>query len=229
MLRNGKVLSRPLDSHIGHRPLTVEFIDNHLPVVHPAFVNPPVHYDTMAGQYVSNDRTVSASSSGAMKVSNSHASLGIYSPSDFGPPSNLADPPPRPEWTNTKAMQYWNTIIIEALVIFRETTKEPDGRSGSQYSIREKDDWDAIYDTLKLSQDHYKQTGGRVGWFRKIRRKAADNVAPLAGAAFIAFKAVPDNTYSTPVLGAVGVLLDVSCVHSLPQSTDHLARPEEHD
>ncbi|KUI64416.1 hypothetical protein VM1G_11211 [Cytospora mali] len=105
-------------------------------------------------------------------------------------------------------MQFWNNIILEALTRFKSETVEPEGRSKSQFSIRNKDNWDDIYETLELARDTYQKAGGPVGWLRKIRRKAADNVAPVAGAAFIALKVVPDNTYSTPVLGAVGVLLD---------------------
>ncbi|ROV98393.1 hypothetical protein VMCG_07143 [Cytospora schulzeri] len=198
----------PLDSHIGRRPLTVEFIDYHLPAVHPAFVDPPVHYDTMSQQYVLNSRTASASNDGALTTLSPGSSSDIYSPAGSKPLSTVSDPPPRPVWTDTKAMQYWNAIIPQALVMFRATTTEPKRQSNNKFRIRDKNDWDTIYETLELARDEYQKTGGPVGWLRKIRRKAADNVAPLAGAAFIGLKAVPENTYSTPVLGAVGVLLD---------------------
>lgn len=51
-------------------------------------------------------------------------------------------------------------------------------------------------------------------------------MAPLAGVASIGIKALPEKTYSTPVLGAVGVLLDVRRLSPLPQRMEHLTRPE---
>ena len=116
---------------------------------------------------------------------------------------------PRPAWTDTKAMQFWNNIFLKALAKFNSTTVEPKGRSKTQYSIRDKNDWDSLYGTLELARDEYQKAGGPVGWLRKTRRKAADNIAPLAGATELASNLNPNNPYSTPVLGAVGVLLDV--------------------
>lgn len=209
--------SRPIESHTSQRPLTVEFIDNHLPDIHPVFVHPPVHYDTISQQYVLNSQAESASNNCEIAALNPRNSLGMRSPVRSSPPSTGSEPPPRPVWTDTKAMQYWNTIIPQASSQFRESTTEPKRQSKSKYSIRDKNDWDSIYETLELARDDYKRAGGPVGWLRKVRRKAADNVAPLAGAAFIGLKVIPDNAYSTPVLGAVGVLLDVRCLSSLAQ------------
>lgn len=105
-------------------------------------------------------------------------------------------------------MTFWNSIFNDAISKFI-AMPEPKGRSKTRYSIRDKTDWDAVYTTLELAQNKYNTEGGPVGWLRKIRRKAADNVAPMAAAVKSARGAVPDNPYSTPVLGAVGILLDV--------------------
>jgi len=188
------------------RPLTVGFIENRLPALHPVFVNPPAHWDNMSNQYVPNNQAlVPMPNNGSLATSTS------YPPPVSGPPPTANSLPPRPAWTDTKAMQFWNTIFHAALSKFKSNpaTLEPKGRSETPYSIRDKRDWDAIYSTLELARNEYQNAGGRVGWLRKIRRKAADNVAPLAAAAQTASDIAPENPYSTPVLGAVGVLLDV--------------------
>lgn len=105
-------------------------------------------------------------------------------------------------------MGFWTGIFPEAIAQFRSTT-EPKGRSKTAYNIRDKHDWDMIYDTLEAARIKYRNEGGPVGWVRKVRRKVADNIGPGAEAAKIASKVVPENPYATPVLGAVEVLLDV--------------------
>ncbi|KAF7556378.1 hypothetical protein G7Z17_g1417 [Cylindrodendrum hubeiense] len=87
-------------------------------------------------------------------------------------------------------------------------TTEPKGRSKTEFSIRNEDDWDAIYEKLEQARTKYQNEGGKVGWLRKVRRKAADHVAPGAEIAKNVGKLVPDNPYSTPIAGAVQVLLD---------------------
>jgi hypothetical protein len=191
------------------RPLTLGFIENRLPALHPAFVNPPVHWDNMSNQYVPNSQAlVPMPNNGSLAASSSYPSPALYPP---GPPSTVNSPPPRPAWTDTKAMLFWNTIFHTALIKFKSNpaTPEPKGRSQTPYSIRNKGDWDDIYDTLELARSEYQKVVGPLGWLRKIRRKAADNVAPLATIAQTASDIAPNNPYSTPVLGAVGVLLDV--------------------
>jgi hypothetical protein len=131
----------------------------------------------------------------------------------------------------TNAMLFWNTIFLAALVQFKSNpaTPEPKGRSETPYSIRDKRDWDAIYSTLALAWNEYQKAGGRVGCLRKTRRKAADNVAPLVVVAQIASDIAPENPYSTPVLGAVEVLLDV-IYHRLPTIANRtLDKANAHD
>jgi hypothetical protein len=195
--------SLPRPSH----PLTVGFIENRLPAFHPAFVNPPVHWDNMSNQYVPNSQAlVPMPNNGSLA-----ASSPVSSPTLVSGPSTVNALPPRTAWTDTKAMQFWNAIFHVALIKFKPNpaTPEPKGRSETPYSIRDKRDWDAIYGTLELARNEYQSAGGPVGWLRKIRRKAADNVAPLASVVQTASDMDPNNPYSTPVLGAVGVLVDV--------------------
>lgn len=185
-------------SRLGHRPPSVDFIENHLPKYHPAFVNPPVHYDTMSGKYVPSSQEL---------VPRPRYSA-LLAPEISATPPDDSGLPPRPYWTTTGAMKYWNDIFPGAMKDFR-STPEPKGRSKTTYNVRDKDDWDSICDTLEAARSRYRGEGGSVGWLRKMRRRAADNIAPVATTAKIVSKAVPSNPYSTPVLIVVEILLDV--------------------
>lgn len=178
------------------QPAAVEFIDGRLPDYHAAFVHPPVRYDAASGQYIPKEQFSGAQPGDAPRQT-------IMAPDSDGIP-------PRPAWTTTNAMQFWTAIFPSARAKFLLETAEPKGRAKTPYDLRDKQDWDAVYETLGAAREKYKQDGGTVGWLRKVRRKVADNVAPGVEAAKIANKVVPNNPYSTPVLGAVEVLLDVS-------------------
>ncbi|KAL1644142.1 hypothetical protein SLS58_004422 [Diplodia intermedia] len=82
------------------------------------------------------------------------------------------------------------------------------GRPKPGYDIRAKDDWDGVYDLLAVARTQYQREGGAVGFLRRVRRRAADNVGPVAETTHIASKLTPNDSYATPVLGAVEVLLD---------------------
>ncbi|ORY62060.1 uncharacterized protein BCR38DRAFT_466838 [Pseudomassariella vexata] len=158
--------------NLSRQPPTVDFINNRLPDFHTVFVDPPVHYDPMASQYVPNSQVPIA-------------------------------------WTDTKAMSFWTIIFPEAMVKFKSSVTEPKGRSNTRYHIHEKPNWDTVYATLESARSKYQKEGGKVGWLRQVRRKVADDYAtPLAQVTQIAKKCIPENPYSTPVLGALGILLD---------------------
>lgn len=148
------------------------------------FLNPPVRYDRVSGQYAPNNEVPV-------------------------PPPDGDDLPPRPDWTNINAMGFWNGIFPDAMTEFKET-KEPRGRSSTKYSIRSLDSWDEIYHRLEAAQAKYQQVAGPGGWLRKVRRKVADNITPVAGAAGIAAKVAHGEPIATPVLDAVRLVLDVS-------------------
>ncbi|KAK7912128.1 hypothetical protein PG985_014609 [Apiospora marii] len=175
-------------SNSSERPPTVWYMDNRLSPVHPMFNNAPVHYDAALQQYVPNGGTVATASA----VTNL---LSISQP-----------PPPRPEWTTLRAMRFWDAMFSDAMARFRSTVDVSKGRP-RQYNIHEA----TVYAILERARNDYKSRGGPVGWWRRVRRKVADNaVTPLQGITAMASKMAPDDPFSTPVLGAVGILLDAA-------------------
>ncbi|KAF5847605.1 hypothetical protein GGP41_000358 [Bipolaris sorokiniana] len=175
---------------------TIDFIDGRLSKYHPVFSSRSVKYDQMSRHYVPASQAL---------VANTNNSLATPPASNAPPGSNGL--PQRPEWTDTNAMKFWNEVFPDAMIRFK-STKEPKGRSKTVYHIRDKPNWDTIYETLELARSEYQRSGGPVGWIRKVRRKVADNITPGAEATKIASKLVPQDPIATPVVGAVEVVLD---------------------
>ena len=170
------------------QPPSVWYIDNRLSQRHQMFNNAPVHYEPRSDQYVMNSQLAERAGLSAM-----------------------TQPPPRPMETDIRAMRVWNSMYLDAIEGFRSANEAPKRRS-EEYSIHKAGDWDEVYAILERARGKYQDEGGKVDWFRNVRRKVADNVAPVQVVTSIVSKTVPDNPYSTPVLGAVGILLDVSDV-----------------
>ncbi|KAJ3548882.1 hypothetical protein NM208_g781 [Fusarium decemcellulare] len=195
MTTNNTLMSNPTN-----QPATVTFIDNHLAEHHPAFAGSMVMFDPMAGQYVPNNQDVISTAPDGDPVASSNSAAGQFTANSF---------PPRPTWTDTAAMKFWESIFPEAMVKLAEET-EPNSKLDPTFNIRKKTDWDSVYDTLQAARVRYQEQGGKVGWLRKVRRRIADNITPGAEVARIASTVTPNDPYSTPVLGTVQVLLDVS-------------------
>ncbi|KAJ2895302.1 uncharacterized protein MKZ38_006712 [Zalerion maritima] len=175
-------------------PVTVEFIDTQLPKYHPVYASPPAHYDAMSRKYVPN------SEASAPKPSDRSASPPVY--------TELA---PRPEYTSTKPMQLWNAIFPESMETFVSTKTEPKGRRETEYSIRNRSGWRAVYETLQAARHSYHNDEAGAGhWMQRARRKVADNITPAVHAARIATKLAPNEPCTTPVLGAVELLLEAA-------------------
>ncbi|KAL7933938.1 hypothetical protein V8C35DRAFT_322135 [Trichoderma chlorosporum] len=166
-------------SSLDHRPASVTFIDNRLPEHHQLFADPAVHYDAAVGKYVPS----------MAKVDESVVFV------------------PRPVLTNINAMKFWEDVLPKAMAELKSTA-EPDGRSKTTYSIRNKTSWNAVYESLEAAKYKYENREGAANKMREVRRKAASKIAPLEGVVKIASKVVPDTTFSTPVLGSISVLLD---------------------
>jgi hypothetical protein len=173
------------ESGLGHRPVSILFIDNQLPKHHNFFMSPPVHYDLTAGEYVPN-------------MPKGKDSVALMS---------------RPAPTNINAMKFWEDIFPKAMAELN-ATPEPKRRSETIYNIRDKCSWDAVYGSLQEARLKYENGEGPTSKIREGWRKVATTIAPLGAVVKIASKVVPDNTCATPVLGALQVLLDVSRVQN---------------
>lgn len=184
---------------LGRQPASVDFIDNRLARHHRAFVNPPVYYDPMSGQYKYNSLASASAQNHGVPTTPGTSAVALQ---------NNDGLPARPTWTTTSAMHIWNEIFPQAMDRFRST---PGLKGGSKpdYNIRDKDNWDAVYDRLMEARAVYKMKGGVVGLLQKVRRKVADSVGPAVEIAHAASKIAPNDPYATPVLGAVEVVLDV--------------------
>lgn len=107
-------------------------------------------------------------------------------------------------------MRFWNELFPEALAKFKSTVAEPKSQVNSKFSIRQENDWEAIFSKLEQSQSVYQEEAGGRRWFRKMRRKAADSVDVIAEGTRNLSMAIPDTVFSTPVVGVIQIILDVS-------------------
>lgn len=177
---------------VGRQPPAVDFIDNRLPKHHRMFQNPPIHYEPSRDLYVSNASTTTAGSGNAASE--------VFITDDF-------ELPPRPANTDLKAMRFWRWLFPDAMAALTSRSTSPTMKA--DYNIRQKPTWEAVYETLETARGEYQTEDGKRKLFRKVRRRAADHVAPAAEAARSISTMVPDFPFSTPVLGAVVVILDV--------------------
>lgn len=188
-------MANPPIPSLTKRAPTIDFIDQKLPKHHPAFATQSVQYDPMLTHYVPAGQAMGSA------MNNSLAAPPAFNQAVV---SNL---PLRPEWTDTNAMQFWNSIFPESMTKLRYTI-EPKGRSQTPYDIRDKSAWDDVYNVLEAARAKYQNSGGTVGWVRRVRRKAADSIAPGGEVIKLTSKFAPQDNVATPVLGAIEVLFD---------------------
>lgn len=187
------------------QPLSVDFIDNHLPQYHEAFKNPQARYDLASRQYV--------------------PMLPVVEMQPRSPPTKLKEeqvPEPRKLQPATEAMRFWTFIFEDSMKKFASRyTDEPKHptKDGYNYSIRGKKNWEDTYAQLQKARESYDGKKGFWGRVKKGFRKAADH----SDTAKQVIKLVPDNEYVSPVLAVVEVLLDVSLPKSLPRNSESLS------
>lgn len=183
------------DVRLDSQPTSVNFIDNRLPNHHPLFSGAPVYYDRQLGQYAPQNMAL---------LSSWPTHLG-------GMAANADDILSRPSLTETAVMSHWNAILVEAMAEFKAESSEPKGRSSTPFSIRDKQGWDEVCEVLESAKEKYQYAGGASGWIRKVRRRAAETVVPVAATTIgNAARLAPDGIFSTPILGAVRIMMDVS-------------------
>ena len=176
-------------SRIRLRSPAVDFIDNRLLEYHEAFLNPPTRFDQVSGHYVP-----------ALQAERS----GEQTPYQT----------PRPAPPVLDAANFWDRIFPTAITTFKNRYPvEPKGRSESSRSIRSKVNWKDVYDQLQEARRMYDDSKGLIGNVKKGFRKAADNIQPTRQVVNNLNKLFPNSNYVSPVLGALMIILDVSCMH----------------
>ncbi|KAL2799442.1 hypothetical protein BJX66DRAFT_332929 [Aspergillus keveii] len=184
---------------VSRQPPTVDFIDQKVSKYHTMFQDPPIHYEASRDRYVSNDLTQ------PMTRRSSNTPPAALDPPD--PTDDTYDLPPRPADTDIKAMKFWNWLFPLAMADLVSGSVPPPTKP--EHSIRDKTNWESVYVTLEAAREEYRTEDGMRKLFRKMRRRAADRAAPAAEAARTASTLAPDSPFSTPVLGAIVVILDV--------------------
>ncbi|KFZ04780.1 hypothetical protein V501_08982 [Pseudogymnoascus sp. VKM F-4519 (FW-2642)] len=181
--------------------LAVDFIDNRLDKYHPAFSTPPARYDPARGSF--------------MPVLTSRPETTMQSQQQQQQPSTTprADDVqliPRPRAEPAKALKFWDSLFVRAMNKFTagpDAAKEPGGRAEAGYSIRDKKDWTAVFDTLQEAKQCYFERKGIKGTFRRVYRSIADFGAPVL---LDVTKLVPETgcLFVTPVVGSIQIVLE---------------------
>lgn len=186
-------------------PMSVQFIDDDLKDLHNALKHPLSTYDSNSRRYVA----VSSTS-------------GLASGDELAPQlaDNITEGKSSFEQSQalvpaTTPMTFWDSIFQVSLDRFRALwPNEPQGRekSGCNYSIRQKSTWEDIYGQLQKAREFYDgDTKGLWGRhaksYTKKRRSFIDHTAPVARQAV---RFVPQMDYTTPVVAAVQVIVDVN-------------------
>lgn len=182
--------------------LAVDFIDNRLDKYHPAFSTPPARYDPARGSFM----PVLTPRPDTTMQSQQHQQLSTT------PRPDDVQLIPRPPAEPAKALKFWDSLFVRAMNKFTagpNAVKEPGGRAEAGYSIRDKKDWTAVFDTLQDAKQCYFQKKGIKGTFRRVYRSIADFGAPVL---LDVTKLVPETgcLFVTPVVGAIQIVLEVT-------------------
>lgn len=200
---------------LSQQPLTVDFIDNRLDKYHSGFATPPAKHDPHTGAYFTYPpQSLPLQLSGHSFAMNAAPTASLTTPNaelgQIGGATDDGSLPPRPLAQPASAMQFWDSLFPLAMEQLREAhPEEPDNLVGSKhdYRIRNKRDWDGVYEQLEHAKTNYcNVTRGFIGKARNIYRKLGQTVAQPV---MTATKLAPDIDIVTPVLGAVQILLEV--------------------
>lgn len=186
------------------RPMSVQFIDDDLKDLHNALKQPLSTYDSYSRRYVavSSNSGLANRGRGSSRITNTIMEEDNLEQSQALVP---AEPP----------MTFWESIFQVSIDRFKTLWhNEPPGRekSGCDYSIRKKSTWEDVYGQLQKAREFYDgDTKGLWGRhaksFTKKRRSVIDHTTPVARQAV---RFVPQMEYTTPVVAAVQVLVDVN-------------------
>ncbi|KAJ4387488.1 hypothetical protein N0V93_008080 [Gnomoniopsis smithogilvyi] len=180
------------------QPEAVKFLDNNLADLHVALKDPVSRYDCHLRRYVAVSEAIIPQES--PKTVDSSAQPNMLDGID-GALTSIAQP-----------MKYWDLIFQKSVDRFQTLFCTPKDRekSGWNYSVRDKSNWDGVYAQLQKAREYYDGDtkglwGRRAKDYTKKRRWVVDHSVPVARQAV---KFVPQMDYATPVIAAVQVLVD---------------------
>ena len=130
---------------------------------------------------------------------------------------------PRPLAEAANALKFWDSLFVRAMNKFTagpKAAKELDGRVEAGFSIRDKKNWTAVFDTLQKAKQFYFQKKGIKGAVRRVYRAMADYGAPVL---LDLTNLVPETgcMFVTPVVGSIQIVLEVTLLSpesSMPEN-----------
>ena len=182
--------------------LAVDFIDNRLDKYHAAFSTPPARYDPVRASFVAVPKSQPDSTMQSQQQQQ-HPTT---------PPADDTQLSPRPRAEPAHALKFWDSLFVRAMHKFTagpKAAKEPSGRVEAGYSIRDKTNWTAVFDTLQRAKQSYFEKKGIKGAVRRVYRAIADHGAPVV---LDLTRLVPntDCVFVTPVVGSIQIILEVA-------------------
>lgn len=184
---------------LGNQPPSVDFIENRMPKYSPAFKTSPVHYNPASQQFISFERQKSGLSERIDSFTIQNNAI-----EKQNPPMDQSMALVTSLSANTEAMKYWNEIFSDAWTQLQATTEPRIKRH--ELRIRCDKSWDTIYLKLEKARSGYLKQSGQFG---QVVRWCADHTTPATVLVKIAQGVAPSNPYSTPVLGAVQLIVNV--------------------
>lgn len=163
----------------------VDFIDNHLLAYHPAFANPPTHYDPILKRYV------------VLPMSDVMSSRQVTALS-HGP----HDERRQEEDSATMSTNQFATIMKQFIVTYPQ---EPKGHVEKGCSIRSESSWEGVLEILQSAAQAYNSRSGVKGAIRRVARFVGDSADRIERVT----RLVPDIDYLKPMTGALTILLEV--------------------
>ncbi|KAI0180411.1 hypothetical protein GGR52DRAFT_531179 [Hypoxylon sp. FL1284] len=186
-----KMRNAPATPQLHRQPVAVDFVDNRLPDLHPAFSHPSSKYDIELDRYI----PVTCLPPHKMQADYlaSHASVPgpARQAAICGPPAIIL------------SMRFWDKVFPDAMKRLQEKFDEPKDRRATGYNIRGMEDWDQVYQQVERCREKY-LSGSLSLNVKKGWRKFADNIGPLQES----LKLIPDVDYVTPVRGTLEFIVD---------------------
>ncbi|PLB49716.1 hypothetical protein P170DRAFT_510209 [Aspergillus steynii IBT 23096] len=162
------------------RAATIDFMENRLPELHPAFKHTHLQYDAISQDFVPAWM--------------------------LGPDAGQI--PPRPESAPVNAMKFWAQIFPESMTGLKDQHPEPQGLAKAGFSIRNEKSWQGVCNRLEKAKVKYEipQRKSVKAIFRKSYRKIAGKTDQLKTITKIGAQL----EYISPFLVAVDILLDAA-------------------